>query len=413
MKHSKLFVLMLLALLALSGISQVFAQDTMAPVNVTVWSQEDPGREEALATLFQQWADTNAPGSTLDIVHKETEAQRNDLLTAGLAGSGLPDLVFGPNDAIGVYVDAGLLQPLDDQFDASAYITDAGMVGDELYGIPTDHGNHLMLMYNKSLVPTPPDSWEELVATAKQVEADNPDVHGFDFNQVEPFWFLAFVHGLGGNTFDADGNLNLDSQEWIDAYQFVHDLKFGDNAVLSPEGCDYACADGAFKEGKTAMIINGIWALGGYLDQEASQALGPDNLGVAAWPTLPNGERPAPFTGSKVLSIPVTVTGDQLAAVDSFVEWLTTDPEAVQAFSLDTGNLPAIEGVAPDATTDPVLAAAAELRSPGVAMPTNTLLRCMWDSVRPNLEGVMSDSMSAEDAASEAQFSAEDCASSS
>jgi arabinogalactan oligomer/maltooligosaccharide transport system substrate-binding protein len=412
MKRSKLFVLMLVASLVLSGISQVFAQDKMAPVKLTIWSQEDPARETALQTLFNTWADANAPGSTVDIVHKETETQRNDLLTAGLAGSGLPDVVFGPNDAIGVYVDAGLLQPLDDLFDVTAYNTNPGMVGDELYGVPTDFGNHLMLMYNKTLVPTPPDTFEDLVKVAKQVETDNPGVHGFDYNQTEPFWFLAFVHGFGGNTFDADGNLKLDSQEWIDAYQFVHDLKFGDNAVLSPEGCDYNCADGAFKEGKTAMIINGIWAVGGYLDATASPALGPDNFGVAPWPKLPNGERPAPFTGSKVMSIPVSVTGDQLDAVVSFVTWLTTDPEAVKAFTLDTGNLPAVDSVKPDPKENPILAAAAELRSPGVATPTNTLLRCMWDSVRPNLEGVMSDSMTAADAASEAQLSAEDCAAS-
>ena len=36
-------------------------------------------------------------------------------------------------------------------------------------------------------------------------------------------------------------------------------------------------------------------------------------------------------------------------------------------------------------------------------------LRCMWDSVRPSLEGVMSDSMTAADAAMEAQISAEAC----
>jgi len=42
-------------------------------------------------------------------------------------------------------------------------------------------------------------------------------------------------------------------------------------------------------------------------------------------------------------------------------------------------------------------------------MPADPTLRCMWDSVRPSLEGVMSDSMTAEDAAMESQIAAEAC----
>jgi arabinogalactan oligomer/maltooligosaccharide transport system substrate-binding protein len=353
-----------------------------------------------------------APGSTLELVHKETEVQRNDLLAAGLAGEGLPDLIFGPNDPIGVYVDAGLVQPLDDLFDISLfpYNIGAAQVAGVTYGVPTDAGNHLMLMYNKKFVETAPDTWDELYEVAAKVQADNPDVQGFAYNLNEPFWFLPFVHGFGGSVFDADGNFTLDTEPWVNAYQFVHDLKFDKKVV--PTECDYNCADGGFKEGTTAMIINGIWALGDYLDAEKSPALGADNLGLAPWPKLPNGERPKPFTAGKFLSIPVTVEGDQLTAVTSFATWLTTDPTAVEAFSLGTNNLPAIEAVKVDATKNPALATAAEILDTGVGMPADANLRCMWDAVRPNLEAVMSDSMAAADAASEAQIAAEDaCAS--
>ncbi len=172
---------------------------------------------------------------------------------------------------------------------------------------PVNNGNHLMLMYNKQYVETPPDTWEELVATAKQVEADNPDVQGFAYNENETFWFLPFVAGFGGSVYDADGNMVLDSQPWVDAYQFVQDLKFKDEVV--PAECDYDCANGLFQEGSVAMILNGDWTVSDYLDTEKSPALGPDNLGLAPWPKLPNGERPKPFTGGKFVTIPVTVEG--------------------------------------------------------------------------------------------------------
>ncbi len=409
MKFSKLVVLLVLALLAMGGVVSVMAQDQLPATNLVIWSQDGDSNNEVLAAQFQIWADTVAPGSTLEVVQKETEVLRTDLQNAGLAGSGLPDLVLGPNDAIGVFVDAGIIQPLDELFDVSVYPFNLGaaQVGGATYGIPTNAGNHLMLMYNKSLVEAAPDTWVDLIATAKAVTEANPEVQGFAYNLNEPFWFLPFVHGFGGSTYDADGNMVLDSQAWIDAYQFVQDLKFTEQVV--PEECDYACANDLFKEGSVAMIINGDWAIGEYLDAEQSPALGPDNLGLAPWPALANGNRPMPFTAGKFISIPVTVEGDQLAAAVSFVTWLTTDPSAVEAFALGTSRLPAIAEVTVDAAENPILAESAAALATGMGMPADATLRCMWDSVRPQLEAVMSNSMTPADAAEEAQISAEIC----
>jgi len=411
MKYTRLLALLLVSILALSGLATVAAQDTMPAVTITIWSQEDPAPEAALQTEFQAWADKNAPGSTLEIVHKDTESERNDLLTACLAGSGLPDLVLSPNDSIGTFVDAGCVQPLDSLFDTSKYTVNlgAGQIDGKTYGVPTTAGNHIMLLYNKSLVKTAPDTWDDLATVAHQVEKDNPGVHGFDYNQNEPFWFVPFVYGFGGSVYDADGKMNLNTDAWTQAFQFTHDLKYGDNAVLAKEGCDYNCADGAFKEGKTAMILNGDWSLAGYLDATQSPALGPDNLGVAPWPKLSNGQRPMPLTSGKFLSIPVTVEGDQLKAAVSFSSYLTTDPDAVKAFTLDLSRLPAIADVKVDAAKDPLLADSNAVLLTGTGMTSASSLRCMWDSVRPNLEGVMGDTMAAADAAKASQDAADQC----
>jgi arabinogalactan oligomer/maltooligosaccharide transport system substrate-binding protein len=154
------------------------------------------------------------------------------------------------------------------------------------------------------------------------------------------------------------------------------------------------------------MILNGDWAVGEYLNAETSPALGEENLGLAPWPALPNGERPKPFTGGKFISVPVTVEGAQLDGVVSFLTWLTTDPEAVTAYALGTSRLPAIGGIEIE---DAILAESAEALNTGIGMPPDASLRCMWDSVKPQLEAVMSNSMTPEDAATEAQISAEIC----
>lgn len=408
MKRNKFFMLALLvALVLVSGMSFAAAQDALPAVDLVLWTQ-DTDMVEIYGTLFEEWAADNAPGSTLEIQNIETEELRNQLLTAGLAGTGLPDMVHGPNDPIGVYEAAGLLQPLDELFDMTVFndTLAAAQLGGATYGIPSSAGNHLMLMYNKSLVEAAPDTWADLF----EVEAsfDGTETTGFAYNLNEPFWFLPFVGGMGGSVFNEDGEFVLDSEAWVNAFQFVADLK--SNGVV-PQECDYNCADGLFKEGSAAIIINGDWTLASYLDVEQSPALGPDNLGLAPWPAFEDGSRPTPYTSGKFFSIPVTVSGDNLAASVAFLTWLNTDAETVLRHTVDFGRLPALTAATelPAVQEDPILAASASALATGIGMPANPELRCMWDSVRPNLEGVMALSLDAETAAEESQLAAEIC----
>lgn len=405
---NKIFTLVALVLLTLIGsMSFAAAQDTYPAVDLVLWTQ-DTDMVDIYQTLFDEWAAENAPGATLEIQNIDTEELRNQLLTAGLAGSGLPDMVHGPNDPIGVYEAAGLLQPLDDLFDMSVYndTLAAAQLGGQTFGIPSSAGNHLMLMYNKSLVAEAPHTWEDLY----EIEAsfDGTEITGFAYNLNEPFWFLPFVGGFGGAVFNEDGEFVLDSDEWVRAYQFVADLKT--NGVV-PQECDYNCADGLFKEGSAAIIINGDWVIGAYLDTEQSPALGADNLGIAPWPVLPNGNRPTPYTSGKFFSLPVTVSGDNLTVSVAFLTWLTTDAETVLRHTVDFGRLPALTAASelPAVADDPILSASAAALETGIGMPPNPELRCMWDSVRPNLEGVMALSLDPETAAQEAQLAAEIC----
>jgi arabinogalactan oligomer / maltooligosaccharide transport system substrate-binding protein len=409
---SKLIVL-LVCMLALTSFGSVMAQDALPAVDLVMWTTErDQPIIDAYQNLFDMWAEQNAPGSTIEITYVETEEMRNQLLTAGLAGTGLPDLFLGPNDPIGVFVDAGILQPVDELVDTSVFSAgslEAATLDGTLYGIPMNAGNHIMLLYNKDLVPEAPQTWAELIEVANQVETDNPDVQGFAYNLNEPFWFVPFVFGFGGKVFNEDGSFALGDQAWVDAYQFVHDLKFSDEIV--PAECDYDCANSLFAEGGAAMILNGDWSLGAYLDPEQSPGLGPDKLGIAPWPALENGERPQPFVSGRYISIPVTTEGDKLAAIQSWLGWMASDPEAILVYTADIGRLSAITSASemPEFADDPLLAASSEALATGTGMPANVELRCMWDAVRPQLEGVMADTTAPADAAAAAQVSAEQC----
>jgi arabinogalactan oligomer/maltooligosaccharide transport system substrate-binding protein len=159
------------------------------------------------------------------------------------------------------------------------------------------------------------------------------------------------------------------------------------------------------------MILNGDWVIGTYSDLEQSPGVGAENLGIAPWPLLPDGGRPTPYTAGKFISIPVTVEGANLDTAVAFLTWLSTDTDAVLASTVAIGRLPALLSAydSPAVADDPVLSASAEALATGIGMPANIELRCMWDAVRPSLEGVMADSIDAATATADAQDAAETC----
>src|SRR4051812_15214626 len=92
-------------------------------VDLVLWHQEgDAMKDLGIQKIFDDWAAKNSAGSTLTLVAKDTEALRTEFQAAALAGSGGPDLIWGPGDQVGVFVAAGLVQPTDDLVDHKLFI---------------------------------------------------------------------------------------------------------------------------------------------------------------------------------------------------------------------------------------------------------------------------------------------------
>ena len=69
--------------------------------------------------------------------------------------------------------------------------------------------------------------------------------------------------GFGGSAFAEDGvTPTLDTDAMKKALQLMYDLKF--THKVTPTEAAYNVADGLFKDGKAAFIINGDWTLGAY-----------------------------------------------------------------------------------------------------------------------------------------------------
>ncbi len=398
-------LLMALFLLVVASFALAACQPAAPePMELVMWSQDEPAIEEEVAAKFEAWAAENAPGSTLTITHYDTENLRTEFQTAALAGTG-PDFLWTVNDHAGPFTAASLLQPVDDLVDLSVFVEPAVAavkLNGQTWGVPIQNGNHLMLLYNKSLVDAPPTTTDELIALAQSFEGS--DVQGFAYNLNEPFWLAPWWGGYGGSVFAEDGvTPTLNTEAMVNAFALVQGFKY-DSAIV-PEECDYDCADTLFKEGKAAMIINGDWSLAGY-----QEALG-DDLGVARIPDISGGGTPAPYTSGKFFMLPASLEGDRKEVVLAFIKYLTTDKQNQLDLSVPFKRLPALAAALEDESisSDPILAGSADQMTVGTPMPTVPEMRCVWDSIRPNLEAVMGDSATPEDAAAAAQEAAETC----
>ncbi len=378
------------------------------PVTINLWTKE--GETDGGLQYVQALTDAYTamhPEVTFVVVNKEVETLREDFQTASLAGAA-PELLWTVSDHLGPFTAADLIQPVDSLFDLSKYVssaTDAVKSPDgQTWGVPISNGNHLMLLYNKSLMPTAPANTDELVSMGKDFMAANPGKYALVFNQTEPFFFIPWLGGFNGKVFAADGvTPTLDTPEMTSALQLVYDLKYTDGLI--PAESDYDGADTLFKEGNAAMIINGDWSLAGY-----KEALG-DNLGVAPIPMVSStGTYPAPFTSGVFFMIPKDLSGAKLAAVVDFINF-ATDKENQLDMVAKLTRLPALSDALSDKliTDDPILSGSAAQMSYGLPMPTVVEMRCVWDSLKPEMQAVFANTETAADAAAKSQTAATTC----
>ncbi len=366
------------------------AEPTAAPTELafpagdfalTLWTKEGEGDGslQYVTSLTDAFTALHS-NVTFTVVNKDVEALREDFQNTGLGGDS-PELLWTVSDHVGPFTAADLILPLGDLIDKASFVpaaADAVTVGDTLWGAPVSFGNQLMLYWNKDLAgETAPADSAAWVAAAKTLTTG--DQYGIVFNQTESFWLVPFLGGFGGKVFDTDGvTPTLDTPAMTGALQFLYDLKYTDK--VTPAEADYNVADGLFKDGKAAFIINGDWTLGGYA---AADALG-DKLGVGPLPLITGHEDPHPYIAGAFLMASKAVGDDPdlKTVVSEFMAFATSKDQQikmVETLKRLPGNAEAIAD--PIVTGDALLNGAAEAAKRGTPQPTNLEMRCVFDSM--------------------------------
>jgi maltose-binding protein MalE len=369
------------------------------PKHIVIWHQMRVDERLILDDQLQQFMDTH-PGVTVEEIYKETEEVRSGFIVAAIAGQG-PDLVYGPSDMVGPFEVMGIIEPLEPYFSQTyldSFIT-TGLTRykGHLYQIADKLGNHLTLVYNKKLIANPPQTDEELIAMGRTLTKDidgdgKPDQYALTWNYTEPFFFVPFLTGFGGWVMTDAGVPTLDSKGMVDGLNFIKDLR--DKYRIIPGEADYNIADALFKDGKSAMIINGDWSWSGY------KKAGID-IGVAPLPRIVStGLWCEPMVSPKGFSLNKNVPAEKRALIIELLKFLM-EPERQLQTARELNTMPtrkeAIESEF--VQHNEILRNSAVQIEHGRSMPVVPELRAIWDAMRPSYQAVLGGAMLPEQAA--------------
>lgn len=374
------------------------------PDELVIWHQKT-GAER---TFFEEAVDSynrQHPGEKLLALYREGEELRNSFIIAAVAGQG-PDLVFGPSDNVAHFADTRVIRPWNEVVDEAFLdrLTEDGIVrwAGRPWLIADQIGNQLMLVYNRRLVESPPETLDDLVRLGKKLtlrQGGDVERYALTWNYAEPYFFIPFLTGFGGWIMDNEGNPTLDTPEMRAALQFVLDLR--DKHGIVPRYEDYDTSNLMFRRNRAAMIINGPWAWAAYgVPEESMLALLPVNTST--------GLRCRPVIAAKGYSLNVNTPEKKFPLVRRVLEHFTG--EAMQlAMAQKLFTTPTLRSAlhSPAFRANTVLQLALEQSKNAVPMPIDPKLRYIWDGIRGPYRRVFTGDLTPDQAARLMQHEAE------
>ena len=274
-----LFLITLLALIALSVIAQVTKPSrTFEGRTRIIWTTDDnPARQEQIAIFDKMF-----PQLKLTIDPSNNDMSK--IIVQTMAGIG-PDVIdcYTPMQ-VHTYNQAGILQ------DISQWAKDAGTTPDSTWptvvpsmvidgkqlGYPTNPAPWA-IFYNKDIfdrchVPYPQGdwTWDQFVETAKRLTVMSPDGRRNETYGCMGYDLMEAVWQNGGSYYSQDGTrCTLDSPAAIEAAQWLVDLQFKHKCAPSPSEEEAMAAAGGWGQGiitlfsaqRLGMIRYGRWGL--------------------------------------------------------------------------------------------------------------------------------------------------------
>ena len=257
------------------------------------------------------------------------------LATAIESGTG-PDVAGFEYGQLPQFVGSGSVIALDDLVPAETLDEYSDQVRglvtfeDATYGLPYD-APPLVTYYRQDVLDAAgvdvPETWDDFEAAARAVRAANPSAYLASYNQNEPAVLAALAWQAGGQWYGIDGDswkIGIDDKASTKVAEFWQRLIDEDLVKVQPSFSDEWTAD--LGSGVTNGVIGASWSAAGL--KARTEASGQAGKWVAAAPPTWGDDASAFYGGT---SFAITKNSKNPAAAAKFLEFVTTDPVAIEA----------------------------------------------------------------------------------
>lgn len=358
-------------------------QPPAAAVTITIWHGYIETEEQLFSKAVDDFMAAN-PSIKIELLAVPFDQLQNKFQTEAASGGG-PTVVMGPQDRMAGYATAGLLATIDENTPFLKNLVPAsvagGKVGGVLVGVPVNN-KVVALVYNKSMVPTEPKDFGELLTMAKDSKM-----------AITADWFHNYMWGpaFGAKFMDENSKVVIDSPEGAAAYTYFKTVCKSDGVTCDANDGDM---DTLFRQGEVAFRIQGPWASGDFVKD-----LGADNVAVMAVPPIPGQSSPHPWNQSEMASININATPEEMDAAMKFLEYFTSTD--VQKEYLDQANwIPANSSV--DTSSNPVVGGFLKQVPNSDPFPVVPELGATWDPMGNAITQILEGVKSPQDALTEA-----------
>lgn len=368
---------------------------------LSVWHAYRGAEKEAFEKVVASFNAANAPKGlkvTTTAVPYDPFADR---ITGAVPKGKGPDVFIYAQDRLGGWVEKGIVVP----FPVDRRLTDRFLPGmmqattldGKVYGLPLNF-KVITMIYNKKLVPTPPQTSAELEAIVKRLNDPKSGQWGLAY-WYSNFYYHSmllnpFVKQSGGGVFDAGRKPTIDTEAARSSMKVLARWM----PMLPPEP-SAPLVKSLFNGGKVGIIFDGPWFIG--------EIQGVD-YGLAPLPKLADA-------GGVPLRPWITIEGAYIssqcknaAAAAEFIKHLTDTPSAT-VLALEGRQTPANKSVwnDPKVSGDPILGAFRKQVANAVAMPNVPEMTLVWTPVTNAMNTIVKKSATPEEALKTAQAEVE------
>lgn len=343
-----------------------------------VWINGDKGYNG-----LQKVGDNFTAQTGVRVVVQHPESAPDKFQQAASAGKG-PDIFCWPHDRTGEWSKSGLIVPIRpgkrvlDEIEPAAW--DAFRFQGRLWGYPLAL-EAIGLIYNRALVPTPPASFEEVIALHERLRPQGKRAVLWEINSAFFTWPLLAASGgyVFGQLPSGDANVSDIGINNAGALRGAEMLAELIRVGVVPKGTRYADMEASFSRGEAAMMISGPWAW-----ENARKA----RIDFAVAPVPGIGGKPGrPFVG--VLGCMLSAASRSRDIAREFIENHLLRPEQLKLINDDVPlGVPANKAFYAALSSDPLIRATMANARLGAPIPNAPETGRLWGALDAALQAI-------------------------